>query len=95
MEYKTFKDLEFKPHKLLPGIRAYMKFDNGYGISVVQGPTFYCNANTYEAAVMKNRHCCYDTGITDDLLGYQTSEQITEVMRKIQDLPPVAQNSNK
>lgn len=82
---KTFKDLEFKPHNNCKGgIQAIMEFPNGYGISVIQGKYFYCNDNTYEVAVLKNGNLCYDTDITDDVLGYQTEEDITRIMKKLQ-----------
>ena len=39
-EFKSFKDLKFKPHKavLTPGaVQAYLEFDNGHFASVVGG----------------------------------------------------------
>jgi hypothetical protein len=46
---KTFSDLEFKPHPRGSGIISRIKFDNGYGASVVKGPhTYGGNEGLYE-----------------------------------------------
>ena len=80
----TFKDLQFEPHPIMTAdaIQAIMEFDNGYGISVIRGQYFYCNENTYEVAILKDGDLCYD--ITDDVLGYQTKDQVTKIMKKLQ-----------
>ena len=97
---KTFKDLEFKPHPLVSSAklkypelllpdakRAVMEFENGYGVNVVFGDLFYSNGrDTYEVGILKDGYLCYDTYITDDLLGYQDEEEVTEIMRKVQEL---------
>lgn len=84
----TFKDLQFKPHSIMTAdptaIQAIMEFDNGYGVSVIRGQLFYCNENTYEVAILKDGDLCYDTPITDDVLGYQTKDQVTKIMKKLQ-----------
>ena len=85
---KTFKDLVFKKHKYFPnGTQARLDFSNGYGISVVTGEGAYQSDGNYEVAVMKGRGLCYDTPITDDAIGHQTEEHVTEIMAKIQALP--------
>lgn len=64
-----------------------MNFNNGYGISVVCGnPFLYCSEDTYEVAVLKDNKLCYDTPITDDVLGYQTRKDVTNIMKQIQSL---------
>lgn len=88
---KTFKDLEFKSRATFfsgEELYAVMNFDNGYGISVLQSKYAYCDKkkNTYEVAILRGDRICYDTPITDDVLGYQTKEQVTEVMKRIQEL---------
>jgi len=84
---KTFNDLNFQKHPIIPfGQHAEMEFKNGYGISVVNGRGAYSRTGTYEVAVLYNGDLCYNTDITDDVLGYQTPEQVTEVMRRIQEL---------
>lgn len=84
---KTFKDLQFGPHKLGVGIHAIMYFDNGYGVSVVCGELFYSNGiDTYEVAILHNGDITYSTDITEDVLGRQTADQVSEIMRRVQKL---------
>lgn len=93
---KTFNDLEFKPHKNLGGEakHAVMFFPNGYGVSVVTGSEFFYISPTgqFELAVIKGNpedaHIAYDTGITSDVLGHLTENDVTEVMLKVQNLRP-------
>lgn len=52
-----FSDLVFKSHPLSNdpnAIQARIDFDNGYGISVIQGKYFYCDKDTYEVAILKD-----------------------------------------
>lgn len=85
---KTFKDLEFKPHSLGSGRHAVLEFDNNYGVSVLLGELFYSNGiDTYELGILKNGYLCYDTSITDDVLGYLTKDEVTKIMERIQKLP--------
>lgn len=99
---KTFDDLAFTPYVIVKetyriplSIRelysqakqAKMQFDNGYGVSVVFGSIFYSNGiNTYEVAVLKNREICYDTPITNGVIGHVTADEVSEIMRKVQEL---------
>lgn len=85
---KAFKDLEFKTHIYYPHFdkHARMDFDNGYGISVINGNHAYCGVDTFEVAVFKDGELCYDTHITDDTIGYCTEDDVTRIMKKIQEL---------
>ena len=85
---KTFKDLEFNTHPNSPYFRqqARMDFENGFGISVVNGKGAHCSDETYEIAVMKDGAITYDTHITNDVIGYLSPEEVTEVMKDIQEL---------
>ena len=63
------------------------KFDNGYEASVITGGIAYCNkAQPYELAVLKHGELCYDTPITDDVLGYLTSNEVYDLLDKIEQL---------
>ena len=94
---KTFKDLEFNPHPIatsgLDGYgsakQAICKFDNGYWVSVVFGSCFYSNGvDTYEVAILgSDGAISYNTGITSDVIGHIDSDEVTEVMAKVQLLP--------
>lgn len=73
-------DLRMKNHK-----QAIKCFFNGYGVSVLFGNSFYSNGvDTYEVAILKDGHLCYSTPITDDVLPYQTKEEVSDIMKKVQ-----------
>lgn len=92
---KTFEDLVFTSRKepfSMIDTQALMFFENGYGISVITGEGAYSDDQCpYEAAVLKGNQAewniCYDTPITDAVLGYNTAEDITSIMKRIQELP--------
>ena len=88
--YKTFQDLIFKPQSFLKGIQAILFFPNGYGIAVVRNACSLTTANTWEIAILKGTESyydlCYDTPITDDVIGYCSEEKVSNIMKQIQDL---------
>jgi hypothetical protein len=87
---KTFNDLVFEVmHDDNRWIRASMKFDNGYGVSVVQSPHSYGGQKgLYELAVLdSDGEITYGTYITDDVLGFLTPDDVTRHMIEIQELP--------
>ena len=91
---KTFDELEFLDHPICAtpiyrgAKQATMDFDNGYGISVIFGKMFYSNGiDTYEAAILYNGSITYSSGLCDDVAGYITKQEVTELMRRIQELP--------
>jgi hypothetical protein len=85
---KTFKDLEFKEHPINDGVVSRIIFDNGYGASVVRHEYSYGGKDgLYELAVLSNDgELTYDTPITNDVLGYLTTNEVTEILIKIQEL---------
>jgi hypothetical protein len=86
---KTFKDLQFNPHpNKMGGVQAIERFENGYGASIVCTPyTYGGKEGLYELAVFDNDgHITYDTPITNDVLGYLSEQDVTEVLIKIQQL---------
>lgn len=88
LPYKTFDDLEFRPHPYGEGVVSQIMFDNGYGASVVRHESSYGGQKgLYELAVLdKDGKLTYDTPITDDVVGYLSPEQVTEYLFRIQDL---------
>jgi len=97
---KTFKDLDFKPWITI-GYRtkfdypedykrakqAILDFPNGYGVSVLFGDIFYSNGiDTYEVGVRYDGHLTYDTNITDDVISNASEEEVTEIMKLVQNL---------
>ena len=86
---KTFKDVEFKinPMGSEYGIVSRTQFDNGYEVSVVKSPHSYGGAKgLYELAIFKDGDICYDTPITDDVIGYLRPEDVTDVMERVEKL---------
>jgi hypothetical protein len=62
-------------------------FENGYGISVVQGDhTYGGSIGLYEIAVLDKEGLNYDTPITNDVIGYLTEPEVSDYMIKIQKL---------
>jgi len=86
---KTFKDIVFKTNPMGAdfGIVSRTKFDNGYEASVVKSEHSYGGKDgLYELAIFKDDEICYDTPITNDVLGYLSDKDVTEVLIKIQQL---------
>lgn len=86
---KTFKDIEFKTNPMGAdfGIVSRTKFDNGYEVSVVRSEYSYGgNKGLYELAIFKDGEICYDTPITDDVIGYLRPEDVTDVMERVEKL---------
>lgn len=91
----TFDDLEFGPRNAgLSGVQAMAFFGNGYGASVIQGYGSYgVDDKLYELAVIKadgedskGWNICYDSGITDDVIGHMTEEEVTDILQQIEAL---------
>src|SRR5574344_2639288 len=75
-------------NEMLNAKRAILDFPNGYGVSVLFGSLFYSNGiDTYDLAVLKDGRLCYDTDITNDVMGWLSKDEVTEVMEKVQNLP--------
>ena len=91
----TFDDIEFKSHGIGNGVHGLLFFPGGYGISVVRfkspfgggGSYTSDDVDDYEVAVIKGTKgewdICYDTKITNDVLGYQTKEDINKLIIQI------------
>ncbi len=67
--------------------RKVYKFDNGYGASVV------CNFGSYgakdglfEVAVLKGEDICYDTDITNDVVGWCDFDKVAEILERVKNL---------
>jgi hypothetical protein len=86
---KTFKDIQFKSNPMGAeyGIVSRTQFDNGYEVSVVKSPHSYGgDKGLYELAIFKDGDICYDTPITDDVIGYLRPEDVTDVMERVEKL---------
>ena len=78
------------------------RFPNGYGASIIKGgPYTYGNPKApYELAVVLyddgpkevwstdiDFSICYDTSLTDDVMGYLTRRQVNDLLKEILELP--------
>ena len=71
------------------GIRRKWKFPNGFGASVIRHQYSYGGPSyLWELAILgKDDSLCYDTEITDDVIGHLTEDEVDEILRKIENLP--------
>lgn len=86
-----FCQLDFQPHIISPGIHAVAKFANNYGLSVVSFPGSYgYEFGKYECAVVRFTNddfkVVYNTPITDDVVGYCTSEEVEDLLQQVEAL---------
>ena len=72
-------------------IRASIEFDNGYGVSVIAGGMARGHRSApYELAIFKGDELDYDHPESDgDVRGHLTPDEVTEIMRRVQDTEKV------
>lgn len=90
-----------RPHSELGGIQRLYRFANGYGASVVRGRGTYGEADgLWELAVVKwvptgrcdhslegwSFRLCYDTPLTDDVLGWLSEAEVDAALERIETL---------
>ncbi len=88
LNYEGFENyLVFFGNDLFGGIRYEFKFENRYGASVIKRIGSYGSQyDLFEVAVLKDGHLCYDTEITDDVIGYLSNERVLELLQRIKTL---------
>jgi len=87
----NFTDLKFAPHPVMGenhGIQALAFFPNGYGVSVVRFPGSYgYGEGLYEVAVLQGTssdyRLCYDTPVTNDVMGHCDEQDINNIMEEV------------
>ena len=88
---KEFKDLQFVRHndRYTNGIRARLFFPNGYGVSVISNNYSYGGREgLYETGVLDTAgDLCYSTPVTDDVIGWLSEDDVSRVMKEVQELP--------
>lgn len=71
------------------GEKKVFKFDNGYGASLIKCPGSYgYDDDLWELAVLKDGQLCYDTPITDDVIGRLNDPEADAILEEISRLPP-------
>ena len=88
---KKFEDLEFEKlsdEPYMSGVRSRMMFENGFGVSVVSHTFSYGGKDgLFEVAVLdSNGDLTYDTSVTNDVIGYLNTDEVTEIMEQVQSL---------
>lgn len=87
----TIKELAetYKERPFLGGFQYTAYFENGYGIDIVKHNGSYGREDDlWEIAVIKDGKCCYDTPITDDVIGHLTSAEVMNYVMKVEALDP-------
>lgn len=73
----------------LNGIQYVFKFDNGYGASVIKHDYSYGHEkDLWELGVLYfdddlEAHLCYDTDVTNDVIGGLTDEDVEDYLNQI------------
>ena len=86
---KTFDDLVFKPHRVVPGgVQARLDLGNDIEVSVVGGPGLYGNGETsFEvAAFYKTLGKFVPMPDGDDVSGWNSKEQVTKIINYLENL---------
>lgn len=79
-----------KSKPLFDGERILFEFENGYGASMIRHSGSYGgNQGKWEIAVLRDGAICYDTPITDDVIGHLDDPEADAILEKIAALPPV------
>lgn len=92
LNYKGLESYLNGERSLHGGVQYRFQFDNGYGASVVKHRYSYGSMeDLWELAVTKRDargdwDLCYDTPITDDVLGHLTDEEVRDILRQIKEL---------
>lgn len=83
----TFQDLVFKPHanKMEGAVQALHELPNGIMISIVGGKGLYGDGkNSFEMAAWdKGSHDFIRLSEHDDILGWQSKEEIEQAIQRV------------
>ena len=91
---ELFNKPAIEGHEVNGGVGYLYAFPNFYGASVVKHYWSYGGQyELWELAVIrwlskKDWELCYHTPVTSDVIGYLTPEEVTEILDKIEQLPP-------
>ena len=91
LNYKGYEKYFIDKCYLFGGVKYIFRFDNGYGASVIKHAYSYGHEeDLWELAVLEFDHgesyICYDTEITDDVIGHLTDEEVHAYLDKIKGL---------
>ena len=94
LRYEGYESYLIDKVPYMEGYQYIFGFPNGYGASVIKHRGSYgFDSDKWELAVIKfgeggkdDWNLCYDTLVTDDVIGYLTDEDVTELFRQIMEL---------
>ena len=70
------------------GIQYIAEYKNGYQASILNYG-FGGEHNLYEVAVLVDGEICYDTPVTEDVLGYVSEEEVVKICSRIRNLKTI------
>jgi len=69
------------------GVQVVHEFPNGYGASVIRHDFSYGGKDgLWEMAVLKEGDLCYNTHITNDVIGYLSDADVKSTLKEIEQL---------
>ena len=94
LNHEGFEPYLIVNERKIGGIQYIFRFENNYGASVVKHWGSYGHDDDeWELAVAKfydddnsNWSICYDTPLTDDVIGWLTDEDVRDLLKKIKEL---------
>jgi hypothetical protein len=94
MEEVMRPGFEERPHPM-GGVQRLYQFPNGFGASVVKFHGSYGYSEglwelaviTFHGPTLKAFHLCYDTPITDNVMGHLSESEVDDVLVRIEGLP--------
>ncbi len=80
--------VDFTQEEIWDGFGVKVEFVNGYIASVIQHQYSYGgDQGLFEGAVLTEEGLCYDTPITDDVVGRMTLDEVREFLTQVKNLP--------
>ena len=93
LNYDGFEDYLVERRNKLDGVGYKFRFENRYGASVIKHMGSYGHEqDLWEVAILcwnddgNDFSLAYNTEITDDVIGWQTDDQIRDILRRIKEL---------
>lgn len=84
------------PLSMFEGIQRIYEFENGYQASVVCSQYSYGGPKgLWELAILKDGNLCYDTPISNDVIGYLNDEERDKILHQISLLPKPVRDTHK
>lgn len=74
------KEFSLKRDQIRNGIRLRLKFNNGNGVSIINGKGIYCDDKTFEIAPIINDSLVKIDSWGDKVKGYVTSKELSLII---------------